>query len=106
MLNSKTNSLPVQICSRSLSLSIVWFTTPIVWCRVAMEEQAGRCNGGTGRTARAEHRQHTRKVRSASIAQVFVFEWGDNRFKVEEVKKVHVILTLPPLICPYRALLE
>jgi len=78
---------------------------------VAMEEQAGlpvlpRCNGGTGRTARAEHRQHTRKVRSASIAQVFVFEWGDNRFKVEEVKKVHVILTLPPLICPYRALLE
>jgi len=65
-----------------------------------------RCNGGTGRTARAEYRQHTRKVMSlsASIAQVLVFESGENRFKLGELKKVQVMVTLPPLIWPYRGL--
>jgi len=38
-----------------------------------------------GRTARANCRQHVRHILSASIAQAFVFELGQNKFKLGEM---------------------
>jgi len=52
-----------------------------------------------GRTARAKCRQHKSHVVSVSIAQAFVFEFGENNFKLGEHKKVIVIL--PPLTWPH-----
>ena len=61
----------------SFQFGRVGFTIAVVCC-AAM-------GGMAGMTARAKCRQHIRHVWTASIAQAFVFELGENRFELGEL---------------------